>query len=56
MFCLIKLSIEFLLILFSNIMSFIFLSLSAYNKNHHRFYCDCYNVLMRILLVAIMAL
>jgi hypothetical protein len=44
MFCLIKLSIEFLLVLFFDIMSFILLSLSAYNKNHHHFHCDFYNL------------
>jgi hypothetical protein len=32
-----------LLILFSDIISFILLSLSVYNKNHHHFCCDSYN-------------
>jgi hypothetical protein len=51
--------IEFLLsllVLFSDIISFILLSLSVYNKYHHHFYCDCYNVLMSIMLVTIMTL
>jgi Fe2+ or Zn2+ uptake regulation protein len=50
--CLIEFLLK-LLVLFSDIISFILLSLSVYNKNHHHFYCDCYNVLMSIMLITI---
>jgi hypothetical protein len=59
MFCLINLSIEFLLVLFSDIITFILLSLHEYvniikNKNHHHICYDYYYVLMSIMFVTIM--